>query len=43
MAIYQMKMRVVIEIFYKSCKSGNCALDQIILCSDEHFGPCTSW
>lgn len=32
-----MKMRVVIEIIYKSYNSGNCALDQIILCSNEHL------
>ena len=30
-----MKMRVVIEIFFRSRNSGNCILDHIILYSDE--------
>lgn len=30
-----MKMKMVIELFFRSRNSGNCVLDHIILCSDE--------
>lgn len=35
MKMYHMKMRVVIELFFRSHNNGNCVLDHIILYSDE--------
>lgn len=40
---YHMKMRVVIESFFRSHSSGNCILDHSVLSSDECLpGPCAA-